>query len=180
MPDEQTTGPEERDIPAGPPSVDAGTAADRPSEVIRTEGVGPDASPPRGVMAVFSEYRGQLPPPEMLREYEAILPGITERLLAEVERQTRHRQELEREVTRVNVEIGRTDTRYRGRGQVFAFVLGTVGLVSGSAVVMVTGTAAGATAGAAIGGATLVSIVTAFIVGRRGTDASAEPATPVD
>lgn len=40
-------------------------------------------------------FRGPLPPPEVLAEYETTLPGAADRILAMAERQAAHRQELE-------------------------------------------------------------------------------------
>ena len=41
-------------------------------------------------------YRGPLPPPKALREYEAALPGSAERILARLERETAHRHDMQR------------------------------------------------------------------------------------
>ena len=47
-----------------------------------------------------AEYSGPLPLPAHFREYEEILPGAAERILALSEKQTEHRQYLEKHVTK--------------------------------------------------------------------------------
>lgn len=55
---------------------------------------GPDPGPSVGGQLAQVSWSGPLPPPRMLDEYEAVLPGTAERLLAMVEREQafRHRQ----------------------------------------------------------------------------------------
>jgi uncharacterized membrane protein len=81
------------------------------------------------IAAQINLYSGALPPPNILREYDQIVPGAAERLLRQAESQTRHRQELESTVT--------TDTAKRSRIGVYAGVVVVVGLeiVAGLAVV---------------------------------------------
>src|SRR5438128_2321125 len=42
------------------------------------------------------QYPSPIPPPEILEQYERIIPGASQRFLALVEQQTEHRQGLER------------------------------------------------------------------------------------
>lgn len=44
----------------------------------------------------MSSYAGPMPPPEMLVEYEAIVPGAAERIIVQFEEQSRHRREMEK------------------------------------------------------------------------------------
>ena len=57
-----------------------------------------------------------LPPPKELKEYEEILPGITERLLTAFEKQQEHRFALEKNAVF-------TGSKRALRGQFFAFIL---------------------------------------------------------
>ncbi|MEN2982049.1 MAG: DUF2335 domain-containing protein [Thermus sp.] len=41
-------------------------------------------------------FRGPLPPPAMLQEYDRVVPGLAERIIRQFERQSEHRQEMER------------------------------------------------------------------------------------
>jgi uncharacterized membrane protein len=47
-------------------------------------------------------FSGPLPPPEILRKYDELLPGSADRIIAMVERQGIHRQGLESEVVKSN------------------------------------------------------------------------------
>jgi len=73
---------------------------------------------------VAAYYRGPLPPPSMLRGYEDVLPGSADRILALLEKQSAHRQELESKTIAANIR-----SRYIGQG--FAFVLCFIVIVGG-------------------------------------------------
>ena len=45
---------------------------------------------------IQSEFRGPIPPPEIISGYEAIIPGAADRILAMAEKQSQHRQEMEK------------------------------------------------------------------------------------
>ena len=49
-------------------------------------------------------FSGPLPPPQLLKQYNDVVPNGAERLMAMAERQQNHRQELERTVIEGNVE----------------------------------------------------------------------------
>jgi uncharacterized membrane protein len=55
---------------------------------------------------VTQSFSGPLPPPLVLREYNAILPGLAERIVAQAEQQTEHRIRLETRV--VNADISKS------------------------------------------------------------------------
>ncbi len=75
--------------------------------------------------SVKAEYfAGPLPPPELLARYNDIIPNGAERILAMAERQSAHRETLEREVVRGNLASQR-------RGSIFAFVLALVAIAGG-------------------------------------------------
>jgi uncharacterized membrane protein len=70
-----------------------------------------------------------MPPPEMLREYDEVLPGLANRIVTLAENQSNHRIGLERRVTTSNI--------WRAHlGQVFAFVIAIAGIVSGTYLIM--------------------------------------------
>lgn len=57
--------------------------------------------PQKPVVEHFAaQYLGPLPLPSHMREYEEILPGSAERILAMAERQSKHRQDIEKVVIR--------------------------------------------------------------------------------
>ena len=68
---------------------------------------------------------GPLPSPEELKQYENILPGSAERILSMAERQSEHRQFLEKR-----------DSQDQHLGIVFAFTLALAALVAGCVVVL--------------------------------------------
>lgn len=68
------------------------------------------------------QFRGPVPSPRHLREYEEVLPGCADRLISLTEQQSAHRREMEKEIVK-------TDVKLRSRGQLFAFVLGLAGII---------------------------------------------------
>ncbi len=105
---------------------------------------------------VSEHFSGPLPPPEVMKRYEEILPGSAERILKMAENQSEHRMSLEK------IVIPRQQ-KESARGQIFGFVL--------SFLLMVCAVYAIASGFGWIGGmiltVTIVSIATLFIAGRR-------------
>jgi len=99
-------------------------------------------------------YAGPLPPPEQLVKYNQAVPNAAERILAMAEKQSVHRQQLETIALRAEV-------RRSFWGLVAAFVLSILAL-SASTFCIYTGHDI---AGASIFGASLASIVIAFLRG---------------
>ena len=99
--------------------------------------------PPRQTQLTIEAKReffaGPLPPPQVLEQYNAIVPGLAERIVALTERQSAHRQELEAVVVRTGAELA-------GRGQWMAYSLGIIGLLGGFALLAIGKDAAGITA----------------------------------
>ncbi|MCA1705287.1 MAG: DUF2335 domain-containing protein [Actinobacteria bacterium] len=86
-------------------------------------------SPPPGLggptwVASLEAIRSPLPPPAVLREYERLVPGCTERFLVMTETESNHRREMESLVVRANVRV-------RSRGQIFAFIIVITAVVGG-------------------------------------------------
>ena len=67
----------------------------------------------------------------MLAEYERIMPGISERLVIRMERQTEHRIDLEGKKINADIESER-------KGQTYAFILAALALL-GSFYLIATG-----------------------------------------
>ena len=81
---------------------------------------------------------GPIPPPQVLREYNEIMPGLAERIVAQAERQTEHRISLENKV------IGSDIARSR-QGLLCGFIVAIVCVIGGVAVAIAGHPAAGAT-----------------------------------
>jgi uncharacterized membrane protein len=73
-------------------------------------------------------HRGPLPTPEMLRQYDAVLPGCARRMVEGWENQTQHRQRLERRMVDANIQN-------RSRGQIMAFIIAMTAIIGGIVLV---------------------------------------------
>ena len=69
-------------------------------------------------------FSGPLPPPEMLRKYEDLMPGSAERLVSMAERQSQHRQAIELKV----IQSSCTNERL---GTIFGFIICLIALGAG-------------------------------------------------
>ncbi len=99
-------------------------------------------------------FTGPLPPPEQLIKYNEAVPNAAERIIAMAEKQAAHRQELETTVLKA-------EARRSSLGLTAVFVLSVLAL-SASTFSIYTGHDL---AGASIFGASLASIVIAFLSG---------------
>jgi uncharacterized membrane protein len=96
-----------------------------------------------------------LPSPELLREYNTIVPGAAERILAAFEQQAEHRRTMEAK----DLEARIADTR---RGQLYGLLIGLTAIVSGA----LTAIYGSALAGGFIGGGGVIGLVSVFVLGR--------------
>ena len=108
------------------------------------------------VDAVREVHVGPLPAPETLAQYDQVLNGAAERIIAMAENQAAHRQELE--ASHLRSEQGRAKT-----GLWFALLVGLAGII-GSSVCIYHGQATG---GSILGGSTLAALVGSFIYGSQ-------------
>ncbi len=85
------------------------------------------------ITATAEERRisGPIPPPDILAEYERVVPGAADRILTMAEGQQKHRHQLENKVTDHNID--RTN-----RGQKLTFVLSLVVFI-GAVIIAVFG-----------------------------------------
>jgi uncharacterized membrane protein len=108
------------------------------------------------IMAQSMHFSGPLPPPELLAKYNEATPGGAERVLAMAEKQSNHRQELEKQVVDANCRAQRT-------GSVYGFLICMASLASGTFLIYVGKSAQGLVP---IIGA-LGGLVAVFIVGKN-------------
>jgi uncharacterized membrane protein len=73
----------------------------------------PAQSPTQFVIQQQS-FIGPIPPPQIMEAYERILPGSADRILRMAEKQSDHRQGLERQVVAGNVSAQTRGQRYAG------------------------------------------------------------------
>ncbi len=106
---------------------------------------------------VFQRYfSGPLPPPEVLAQYNEIVPGAAERILKMAEEQSAHRRRLEDKT--ISAQLHES-----GRGQWMALIV-TLEFPGGSLWITHDGYPA---VGATLSSATVVSLATVFILGKR-------------
>lgn len=114
-------------------------------------------------MAFHSEYfKGPLPPPEYLRQYDEISPGAAKNMIDAGIRQTDHRISIETKV--VDAQIGRAD-----KGLWCGLTIGVLGVGGGICIAIFVDTAAATIAGSALSAATLVGLVSVFVYGTNST-----------
>ena len=84
------------------------------------------ASPGQRVITrqVSTSFKGPLPPPEVLEQFDRVVPGSAERIIAMAEQQSQHRRALEQKVISSDILNSRL-------GLIFGFVLGLVGVGGG-------------------------------------------------
>ena len=119
------------------------------------------------VAMVSEQYAGPLPPPQMLQQYEATVPGAADRILRMAERESEHRRSLEREVVAAEREDRARQRSERRLGQVLGFVLCVVAIVAGAVVAVRSSGTAGQIMGGIIGAGGLASLVLALMTGQR-------------
>jgi len=110
-------------------------------------------------MACACLWQGPLPPPGLLKSYNEIIPNGAERILTEMQRQAKHRMELE---SRVIPE----QQRQSRRGQVYGLVVALSFLVA-SFILIAMGFGL---FGTIMGSVDLVALVTVFVIGRQQID----------
>ena len=136
----------------------------------------PGVSPGGGILVQQESIRfqqGPLPPPDILAQYERVHPGLSERIVAMAETQSRHRQELEGLSARTVSDDVTAFRAERKRGQIIGAIVVMVA-VCAAAAVGIGGQGAWANAAcAAIGGIPLAGLVLVFMTGKK--DGNGQP-----
>jgi len=104
---------------------------------------------------IASSFKGPLPPPELLCEYDKIVEGGAERMFLSYETQSQHRMNLEAHVIK-------EELRQSSRGQLFGFIISVFGLLLSGALACM----GHEIVAAIIGGSTIVSLTATFVVGK--------------
>ena len=108
------------------------------------------------VKAMMEEFSGPIPHPDILEKYEKILPGSADRIISMAEKQSTHRQAMEKKMIE-------SESRDGLRGIIFAFLLGIGCLIACVVVVCLVPKNAGAISSAFLGVTGIGSITTGFI-----------------
>lgn len=106
--------------------------------------------------AQAAHFSGPLPPPELLVKYNDATPGAADRIIAMAEKQSSHRQELEKAVIEANCSTQRT-------GPVFGFIICMTAILGGVYLIHSGKSPEGLTSIISA----LASLATVFILGRR-------------
>lgn len=116
------------------------------------------SSPSRGVVrtATAVQFRGPLPPPQILEEYDKIVPGSAERILKMAEEQQKHRFKIENKVATIESITSIC-------GIVAGFILGMTTVIGGIVVAM----SGKEWSGFALGGTGLAALVGVFVYGTQ-------------
>ena len=113
-------------------------------------------SRPSRVIATQETFSGPLLPPQVLGEYDCIVPVAAERIIALAESQSKHRQDLESRVIRSDMANSRL-------GLVFGLLIGMGGLCAAT----VTSVFGHPVTGGTIGVAVIGSMVATFVYGSQ-------------
>lgn len=103
------------------------------------------------------QFAGPIPHPETLRQYNEILPGAADRILAMAENESEHQKSMDKNAMDLK-------SRENKRGQYLAMATVIVAFSAATACAYMGSQAAAAI----IGGTTVVGLVTVFITGRTG------------
>jgi uncharacterized membrane protein len=89
-----------------------------------------DRNRPNSVsITTLSAYRGLLPPPEMLAQFNQVIPNGADRIIAMAEGQLQHAQTLERALVSANIASQRRAQLY-GFSLALVAILGGIGLIA--------------------------------------------------
>lgn len=147
----------------GPSSIEI--SKDQLLELITSEELSGDATGGVVLMAKsqLSHHRGPLPPPEMMEEYNLVIPDLSERIVKAWEDEANHRRSCERDMVKAHV----FDIKL-GRGSALTFALIALGL-TGYALYLNQPWVAGV-----LGSGTIGAVVTAFLNPQRKNTGSEE------
>lgn len=117
-------------------------------------------TPPPGQIVTVQQtvqgFTGPIPPPQVLAGYEQVLPGAANRIITMAERQSDHRQDLERRVVSANIRHAEIGLWLGAAVAVIMVVAAVLVAIAGHPVV-----------GGVIGAFDVVGIVTVFVLRQR-------------
>jgi uncharacterized membrane protein len=108
------------------------------------------------IKAIYQQFSGPIPPPQILSGYDQVQAGFAERIVAMAEKEQSHRHGLENQALNSSISIQK-------RGQIFALLLSLL-ILAISGFLIYEGKEL---AGSALAGATLTGLAYIFITGRK-------------
>ena len=105
---------------------------------------------------IQEQFSGPIPHPEILQQYDQIISGAAERILAMAEKDAEHQREIEK----LAIQFASREVK---RGQWFGLAIGISAFIT-SIVALVLGSEQTASI---LGGVTVVGLVTVFVTGRK-------------
>ncbi len=147
--------------PKKPTSLQQGTPVPDKRYELRPGGQSPESQ--MVVAARTEQFSGPLPPPEILKRYDEIVPGTAKNIIESFVNEGRHRREREDRQVAMCEEWAREDVSLQKRGQVFGFILAFTGIAGGLAVTAFGANIGAQIAGAGVSGVSLAAIVVAFL-----------------
>lgn len=181
MPNSNPTETDQQDTPAAPENNQVVPGALNPAnEPAYLDGlrdqviadINPADAQYQEEVSVSSSYNGPIPDAHSLGKYEAVLPGLAERIFGAYEKETGHRQRMELATLEAQVRLENRVFDEARRGQILAFCIGVIALSIGGALAFY----GHEWSGSFLGGSGVVGLVTAFILGRNGKDGKETPA----
>lgn len=106
------------------------------------------------------EFSGPIPSPDIMADYENIMSGATNRIIAMAENQSSHRQSMEA----IKVKAESRDSLL---GVIFAFMLGMGCIVACVIMVIMVPSAAGVICGSLLGVSGITAIISTFLRNTR-------------
>ncbi len=108
-------------------------------------------------------YQGPIPAPDVLKEYNMLLPGAADRILSMAEQEAFHRHKMEKRALEVELEDLRARARDSRWGQIFGFFIGTFTVLAGA----YTAIQGYQWPGSLIGTSGVLGLVSVFVIGRK-------------
>jgi uncharacterized membrane protein len=120
-------------------------------------------------LVAVRSHSGPLPSPDVLKGYAEIDDDLVPRIVAMAEKEQAQQHSLQDRALTARVSDAAAMRRIETRGQLFALVIGVVAIIIGGVVSIYASHAGqwgGQLTGGLIGGGGIVSLVSAFIMGR--------------
>jgi uncharacterized membrane protein len=117
--------------------------ADGPGGLEAAEVVDAEIASDNRRLIASAEFSGPLPPPNVLREYDRVKPGLADIIVSQWQSETAHRHKTIDSLTEIDREVVRDYSVFQRRGQWLGFgALGLICAVTALALVLDRDTAA--------------------------------------